>query len=216
MPKAERAGERRALRVLLADEDQGALRIGADQVRALGHDVVEMAIGVQRATETVAAEDPDVTIVVIYEDHGGALEMIEEIAEFARGPVIALLDNEEPAFIAKAAERGIYAYAREGTPESVQGAMEIALRRHDEARALAAHVERLESALERRALIERAKGILMERHGIGERAAFERLRDHARSRSRTVVAVASAVLEGHALLPRERSGERRPGASPGD
>ena len=53
-------------------------------------------------------------------------------------------------------------------------------------------------------MIERAKGILMERHDIGERAAFDRLRDHARSRNRTVVDVAASVAEGHALLPRAR------------
>jgi response regulator NasT len=42
----------------------------------------------------------------------------------------------------------------------------------------------------------------MERHSIDERRAFELLRDHARSKSRRVVDVAHAVLDGHALLPR--------------
>ena len=51
-------------------------------------------------------------------------------------------------------------------------------------------------------MIERAKGILMERHEIDERAAFELLRDHARAQSRRVVDVAVAVAEGHALLPK--------------
>jgi response regulator NasT len=51
-------------------------------------------------------------------------------------------------------------------------------------------------------VIERAKGILMERHSVDDRAAFELLRDHARSGNRRVVDVAQAVLEGHALLPK--------------
>jgi response regulator NasT len=51
-------------------------------------------------------------------------------------------------------------------------------------------------------VIERAKGILMERHGIGEREAFDRVRAHARSQNQTVVAVARAVSDGHALLPK--------------
>ena len=50
-------------------------------------------------------------------------------------------------------------------------------------------------------MIERAKGILMERHGIDDKAAFGRLRDHARSSNRRVVEVAQAVVDGHALLP---------------
>jgi response regulator NasT len=53
-------------------------------------------------------------------------------------------------------------------------------------------------------MIERAKGIIMERQSVSEREAFDRLRDHARSRNRTVVDVAASVSEGHALLPKGR------------
>ena len=83
----------------------------------------------------------------------------------------------------------------------MQGAIEIAMRRHEETARLAEQVERLESALERRGAIERAKGILMERHSIDERAAFELLREHARRSNRRVVELAHAVADGHALLP---------------
>jgi AmiR/NasT family two-component response regulator len=51
-------------------------------------------------------------------------------------------------------------------------------------------------------VIERAKGIVMERHGLDERAAFELMRDHARAQSRRVVDMAVAVSDGHALLPK--------------
>jgi response regulator NasT len=46
----------------------------------------------------------------------------------------------------------------------------------------------------------------MERHGVGEREAFELLREHARSGSRRVVDVANSVSDGHALLPRAGRG----------
>jgi response regulator NasT len=192
------------LKVLLADEDEGALRVTAALVRDLGHEVMELAIGVQEAAEMIARDDPDVSIVVVYGDDTYALGLIEEITEFARGPVIAILEKEDPQFVAAAAKRGIAAYAREGRAESIQAAIEVSMRRHEEKRKLVEQVERLESALERRALIERAKGILMERHSVPEREAFDRLRDHARSRNRTVVDVAASVSEGHALLPKAR------------
>jgi response regulator NasT len=102
--------------------------------------------------------------------------------------------------VRRAAERGIYAAVRDGDPEALQSAIEIALRRHAETLRLVEQVDRLESALERRAVIERAKGILMERHGLGDREAFDRMRAHARSNNRTVVDVAGSVTEGHALL----------------
>jgi AmiR/NasT family two-component response regulator len=194
--------ELRALKVLLADQDPGALRIAAARVRDLGHEVIEMAIGVQEAADTIARDDPDISLVVVYDDSAFALDLIDEITEFARGPVIAIVAHEDPDFVSEAAKRGIYAYAREGLSESIQSAIEVAIRRHEDQRRLVEQVERLESALERRALIERAKGILMERHGIDEREAFERLRRHARSRNRTVVDVSASVAEGHALLPK--------------
>src|SRR3954452_2505309 len=121
----------RALKVLLADEDEGALRVTASVVRDLGHEVAERAIGVQEAAEVIARDDPDVSMVVVYQDDGHALELIEEIAEFARGPVIAILERGDPDFVAAAAKRGTSAYGREGKAESIQGAIEIAMRRHE-------------------------------------------------------------------------------------
>jgi AmiR/NasT family two-component response regulator len=56
-------------------------------------------------------------------------------------------------------------------------------------------------------VIERAKGILMERHGIDDKAAFQLMRDHARSGNRRVVDVARAVVDGHALLPARNAQE---------
>jgi AmiR/NasT family two-component response regulator len=90
-------------------------------------------------------------------------------------------------------------------PESIQGAIEVAVRRYREASRLNEKVSQLESALDRRAVIERAKGILMERHSVDEREAFELLRDQARSGGRRVIDVAQAVVGGHALLPRHRT-----------
>ena len=194
----------RALRVLLADQDPGALRVTAGQVRELGHTPTEIAVSLREAAEAIARDDPDLTIVVIYGDDEHALDLIEEIDAFASGPVIALLDREDPEFVAAAAERGIFAYARQETADSIQSAIEVAMRRWREHHELEAQVERLENALERRALIERAKGILMERHNVDDRVAFQRVREHARSTNRTVIDVAAAVAEGHALLPKAR------------
>jgi len=203
--ETQEQSDARALKILLADEDEGALRIAAALVRDLGHEVSEMAIGMEATAEVIARDDPDLSMVVVYDDGGYALDLIEEITEFARGPVIAIVDKEDPEFVKAAAERGIYAYAREGMADSIQSAIEVAIPRHAEKRQLVEQVERLESALERRALIERAKGILMERHNVGDREAFDRLRDHARGRNRTVVDVATSVAEGHALLPKQPS-----------
>jgi AmiR/NasT family two-component response regulator len=193
----------RHLRVLIADEDKGALHDLAEVLETLGHEVTPYAVSVGDAIDLIGTEDPDLAIVMVHRDDEHALALIQETVEYASGPVIAQTPDRDVEFVARAAERGIAAWIESATPEAVQGAIEVALRRYEETARLQVKVDQLESALERRAKIERAKGILMERHGLGERDAFELMRDHARGQSRRVVDVARAVTEGHALLPKE-------------
>jgi AmiR/NasT family two-component response regulator len=189
------------LRVLIADEDESALRELQAVLAELGHEVTPYAVSVQDAVELIARDDPQVAIVVVHKDDEHALALIGEAVEYASGPVIAQLPDADVDFLSRAADRGISAYVESMDPESVQGAIEVALRRYREARTLHEKVDQLEGALQRRGVIERAKGILMERHSVGERQAFELLRDHSRTSGRRVVEVAQAVLDGHALLP---------------
>jgi AmiR/NasT family two-component response regulator len=188
------------LRILAADEDHEALERTARSLDRLGHSVTATAVDLAEATEAIAREQPELSVVVVHNDDEHALDLIEEISSFSDGPVIALVAGEEPDFVARAAQRGIYAVARDGDETALAHAIEVAMARHAESTQLTEQVDRLESALERRAVIERAKGILMERHGLDARAAFDRIRAHARSHNQTVVHVAGAVADGHALL----------------
>lgn len=189
------------LRVLVADEDAEALDQLAELLHQLGHTVCAYAIEVAEVAEKIVADDPEMSIVVLHSDDDHALALIEEICAYASGPVIALTLEDDPEFAARAADRGIDAQAKPSSPDAVQSAIEVALRRHAEIERLEAKVDQLEGALARRALIERAKGILMERHGVDDRTAFERLRTHARTERRRVIDVAHAVAEGELELP---------------
>ena len=195
-----------ALRLLAADEDEHALERTAALLTSLGHDVTSFAVDVRAVADRVAETDPDAAVVVVHHDDEHALDLIAEISSFASGPVVALLDGEDPEFVRRAAERGVDAVAGRHSADALQSALELAMQRYAESARLAQQVDQLEGALDRRALIERAKGVLMERHGIDDRAAFELLRSHARARSRTVVDTARSVLDGHALLPARPDG----------
>ena len=61
----------------------------------------------------------------------------------------------------------------------------------------------LEGAFGRRAVTERAKGVLMERHSVDDADAFEMLRDQSRRANTKLADVAAAVVEGHRLLPKQ-------------
>ena len=192
----------RGLRVLVADEDAASLESTAAVLGRLGHQVAAYAVSVPEAAERIASEDPDLAVVAVHDDLEHALDLVDEITESASGPVVAVVELGRGDFFSRAAARGIAAFARSEDPDEVQGAIDVAMHRHATAAQLSAQVDQLESALERRSLIERAKGILMERHGVDDREAFRLLRDHARNRGRKVVDVAGAVTEGHALLLR--------------
>jgi AmiR/NasT family two-component response regulator len=194
-------GKPAGMRVIAADEDEQALRRTVGVLEGLGHEVTSLAVDVAGAAEQIARHDPELAVVVVHRDDEHALDLIGEMAASASGPVIALTDEDDPAFVARAAERGVHAYASSASPEAMQSAIEVAVRRHAETAELASQVDRLEAAMDRRAVIERAKGILMERHRVGEREAFELLRSQARSTNRPVAALAHAVVEGHPLLP---------------
>lgn len=180
-----------------------ALARTASVLEALGHHVTATAVELAQVTEAIAREEPDLSIVVVHRDDEHALDLIEEITAFADGPIIAMQADEDAEFSARAAERGIYAAVHGGDREALQSAIEVAMRRHAEARRLTEQIGRLETALERRALIERAKGMLMERHGLTDREAFDRIRAFARSNNRTVVDVAGAVTTGDEQLGRQ-------------
>jgi AmiR/NasT family two-component response regulator len=190
------------LRVLVADEDRRALEDLGRTLAGLGHEVTPYAVSVAEAANLIAAEDPDLAFVMAHRDDEHALALIGEAVEYASGPVIAHIRGGDVDLIARAAERGISAWIETTSPAVVQGAIEVALRRYRDAAQLSEKVDQLETALERRSVIERAKGIVMERHSIDEHAAFELLREHARSSNRRVLDVARAVVDGHGLLPR--------------
>jgi response regulator NasT len=196
----------RALRILLANEREEDLELLGHVLEDLGHDVTPFAVSVGEAIELIAREDPDLAFVVVDTDDEHALALISETVEFASGPVlVSVREAKDPALIARAADMGISGYVDSWAAHDVQAAIEVALRRHREEARLSEKVEQLQTALERRTVIERAKGILMERHSIDDQEAFQRLREVARSGGRRVVDVSQAVLDGHALLPKQPS-----------
>jgi AmiR/NasT family two-component response regulator len=181
-------------------------------VRSLGHEVVAHETDLSEVGAATAALKPDVAFVVVGESGDEALRMIGKIVQEAACPVITILEVQDRAFVMEAAKRGIFAYIADGGDgDELQSSIDIVLRRF-------AEFHNLEGAFGRRAVTERAKGILMERHSIDEQEAFGMLREDARRTNRKIVDVAEAVLTTFRLLPGASGpASRRPpaGAEPG-
>ena len=186
------------LRVLIVNERRDRLALVAPIIAALGHEVIAREIKVEDVGAVAARERPDVALVGLGESSEHALELIEQIVHEAACPVIVLMHSPEPGFVKEASKRGVFAYITDREGEDWQGSIDIVLRRFSE-------YHDLEGAFGRRALTERAKGILMERHAVDEATAFQMLRDHSRSSNRKLIDVAGAVVDGHRLLPAQQA-----------
>ncbi len=184
------------LRVLIANERKDRLALVAPIVTSLGHEVIAREIDVVDVGAVTARERPDVALVGLGESSQHALELIEMIVQESSCPVIVLIHAPDPAFVKEASKRGVFAYITDAEAKDWQSSIDIVLRRFTE-------FKDLQGAFGRRAVTERAKGILMERHSVDEDGAFHMLRDHARSANRKLVDIATAVVDGHPLLPKE-------------
>jgi AmiR/NasT family two-component response regulator len=184
------------LRVLIANERTDHLALVVPIVTALGHEVIAREIDVADVGAMTARERPDVALVGLAESSHDALGLIEKIVKEAACPVIVLLHAPDAAFVKEASKRGAFAYITDADSTEWQSSIDIVLRRF-------AEYHDLEGAFGRRALTERAKGILMERHSVDEADAFEMLREQSRTANLKLVDVATAVVDGHRLLPRQ-------------
>jgi two-component system, response regulator / RNA-binding antiterminator len=184
------------LRVLIANERKDRLALVAPIVAALGHEVIAREIEVEDVGAVTARERPDVALVGLGASSEHALHLVEKIVHEAACPVIVLIHSPDPEFVKEASKRGVFAYITDADAKDWQSSIDIVLRRF-------AEYHDLEGAFGRRALTERAKGILMERHAVDEPTAFEMLRDQSRSSNRKLVDVSSAVVDGHRLLPKQ-------------
>ncbi len=183
------------LRVLIANERKDRLALVAAVVIALGHEVIAREVEVDDVGAVTARERPDVALVGLGESSEHALELIDKIVHEAACPVIALLHAPDPEFVKEASKRGVFAQISDSDVDDWQSAIDIVLRRF-------AEYHDLQGAFGRRATIERAKGILMERHLVAEEAAFEMLRERSRVDNRKLIDLASAVVDGYRLLPK--------------
>jgi AmiR/NasT family two-component response regulator len=184
------------LRVLIANERRDRLELVVPIVASLGHEVIAREIEVDDVGPVTAREHPDVALVGLGASSDHALVLIERIVKEAACPVIVLIHAPDPDFVREASKRGVFAYITDGDADALQNNIDIVLRRF-------AEYHDLEGAFGRRATIERAKGILMERHSVDDTTAFDMLRHQSRTANRKLVDIAAAVVDGHPLLPKQ-------------
>jgi response regulator NasT len=190
-----------ATRILVAEDNDLVLLTLEEQLKDLGYDVVGLA---RTGTEAVALAQrlhPDVIIMDIRMPEMDGTEAAMRIRNSRPVPIIMLTAYADKETVRKAEAAGALAYLVKPVNENeLPPAINIALARFKEIQDLQSEVSELQESLESRKLVERAKGILMQRLGLSERDAYERLRQRARDKRIKMKDIAQAIIEAEELL----------------
>lgn len=183
------------LRILLADDEPAVAASVEEQLKALGHEIVGEATSGREAVALAAQTDPDLVVMDIMMPDGDGIEAARQIAEQSPRPVVFLSGHFDEELLEGVVASGGLAYLlKPATSDQLQAAVTLAQERFREMEDLQAQVRSLEKALEDRKLVSRAKGLLMERHGLTEQDAHRRMQKEASRSNIKLVDLARAIL----------------------
>ncbi len=185
------------VRVVIA-EDEAIVRMDLKEIlEEDGYEVVGESGRGDEAVRLVRELNPDLAILDIKMPGMDGLSAAREIAGEARAAVLILTAFSQRNLIEEARDAGVLAYLIKPFQRSeLIPAIEVALGRFNEMRALRSEVEGLEEQLETRRVLDRAKGILMDNHGMKESEAFSFIQRNAMQRRLRMKAVAETIIAG--------------------
>lgn len=189
------------LRVLLA-EDESVTALGMEQdLRALGHTVIGIAGDGVTAVSMARTLAPDLVILDCRMPHLGGLEAAARIHEERAVPIVIVTAYSDLETVEGAARAPIFHYlVKPVTAAQLGAAIAIAQARHRDWQAAQRTSSALEQKLADRKVIEKAKGILMERDGLTEAAAYRLLQRTSQSRNTSMGDLARSLLAAEDLM----------------
>ncbi|NUL81739.1 MAG: response regulator [Armatimonadetes bacterium] len=189
------------VRVVVAEDEQLTRELLVEQLKQLNHIVVGEATTGAEAVQVTVEKEPDLVILDIQMPEMTGIEAAKSIMESRPTALLFLTGHAEEELVEQAVELGAFGYLLKPFRKQELGpAIEVAIKRFGEFRSKDREVSDLKEALETRKLIERAKGILMERQNISEAEAFRRIHFMARNQNKTMKEVAQSVIMAADIL----------------
>lgn len=184
-----------ARRVLIVDDSRSSRVFLRDALEDLDCSVVGDAVQAQEGLERTRSIQPDLIIMAVGLPGVDGITAARQIMGEVPTPIIILTSHRDPETIRRAAEAGVMAYLiKPVREEELRPAIELSIGRFREFITLRKENANLKRALEERKVIERAKGILMEREGLTEREAFACIRRASMMSRKPMAAIARALL----------------------
>ena len=191
-----------AVRVVIA-EDEAIVRLDLKEtLEEEGYEVVGETGRGDEAVDLVDQLKPDLAILDIKMPGKDGLEAAREIAGPRKAAVLILTAFSQRDLIEQARDAGALAYLVKPFQRSeLIPAVEVALGRFKEMQALDDEVESLQEQLETRRMVDRAKGVLMDKHGLTESDSFGFIQKTAMNERRSMRSVAEEVVSGQLTPP---------------
>jgi AmiR/NasT family two-component response regulator len=182
------------MRVLIA-EDEALIRMDLREMLVEeGHEVVGEARDGAEAVELAREKRPDIVFMDVKMPGTDGITAAAVISEESIAPVVMVTAFSQAGYVESATQAGAMAYlVKPFTKRDIMPAMQVAVSRFAETRALADEVADLTERLETRKVVDRAKGLLMTQ-GASEPDAFRRLQKLAMDRRKTLREIAEALI----------------------
>jgi two-component system, response regulator PdtaR len=186
------------LRIVVAD-DEAIIRLDLKKMlEEMGHTVVGEAADGQKALDVARSLRPDVVIMDIKMPIMDGLDAAKIISAEKIAPVILLTAYSQKDLIDRAKEAGVYAYLVKPFKEAdLLPTIEVAISRYLEFQEMEAQATDLEDKLETRKVVDRAKGILMDKYGLKEAEAFRRIQAQSMNTRKSMREIAEAIVIAH-------------------
>ncbi len=185
-------------RSVVIAEDEALIRLDLkEMLEEEGYVVVGEAGDGAAAVELTTSLQPDLVILDIKMPILDGISAAEQIAAMRLTPVVILTAFSQRELVERARGAGAMAYlVKPFTKADLVPAIEMAVTRFSEIRALETEVASLHERLAARKVLDRAKGVLQVRYGLNEAQAFRWIQKTSMDRRMTMRNVAQAVLDG--------------------
>jgi len=166
-----------------------------------GYNVVATLPGDSFLPERLGQIQPDLIVVDAESQGRDILEHVVMATRSDRRPIVMFSDDQDTSYLRKAIAAGVSAYMVAGTPpDHIKPVLDVAIARFEHEERLRSELAEARNQLEERKVIDRAKGLLMNRQGLSEQDAYARLRKAAMDKGLKLAEVAQRLVDAAELL----------------
>ena len=204
-----------SLRLVVVAPDMAVSGAGNERARAQSERSRQLRIGLLEnnynlmavlpadnfLAERLAQMQPDMIIVDAESEARDSLEQVVMATRGARRPIVLFTNDNDTTHIKDAVAAGVSAYIVAGlSPDRIRPILEVAMARFEHEQGLRQQLADAKTELQDRKIIDRAKGLLMQRQGLSEKVAFDKLRKAAMDKGLRLGEIAQRILDTAELL----------------